>query len=91
MSARPHVLLYISPRSRPKLVEWQERLRRYGVGVHGIVYPTPLTEASLREDAEARLRGTEGSPLLGVKADAHSSRWHRSGTAASRSGAPRWR
>lgn len=69
MSARPHVLLYISPRSRPKLVEWQERLRRYGVGVRGIVYPTPLTEASLREDAEARLRGTEGSPLLGVMQD----------------------
>lgn len=70
MSARPHVLLYISPRSRPKLVEWQEILRRYGVDVRGIPYPAPLTDASLREDAEARLRDAEGSALLGVMHDA---------------------
>jgi hypothetical protein len=59
-------MLYISPRSRPKLVEWQETLRRYGVDVRGIPYPAPLTEASLREDAEARLRGAAGGALLGV-------------------------
>jgi len=69
VTARPHVLLYISPRSRPKLVEWQETLRRYGVGVRGIAYPAPLTDASLREDAEARLRDAEASALLGVLRD----------------------
>jgi NUDIX domain len=69
VTARPHVLLYLSERSRPKLVEWQETLRRYGVGVRGIAYPAPLTDASLREDAEARLRDAEASALLGVLRD----------------------
>jgi hypothetical protein len=44
-------------------------LRRYGVSVRGIPYPEPRTEASVREDAEARLRGAEGGALLGVVQD----------------------
>jgi ADP-ribose pyrophosphatase YjhB (NUDIX family) len=66
MSVSPYLLLYISERSRPKLGEWQATLRRYNVAVRGVPYPAPRTDASVRADAEARLRGAAESPILGV-------------------------
>lgn len=67
MSIRPYVLLYISERSRPKLLEWQRTLRRYGVDVRGIPYPTERVE-NTPPDAERRLRTGEPG-LLGVMVD----------------------
>lgn len=69
MSARPYVQLYISPRSRPKLVEWQAILRRYGIDVRGIGYPNPNTTETTLRDAEERLRSGDHPGRLGILYD----------------------
>lgn len=67
MTARPFVLLYIADESWPKLMEWQRILRRYGIDVRGIHYPTKRVEDTA-PDAERRLRAGEPG-LLGVMVD----------------------